>query len=47
MLKLNKPFRDQEILIISLFFNSSDLGVEGEKGGFLLQFLLDILPLGS
>ena len=28
MLKLDEPFRNQEIFIISLFFNSSDLGFE-------------------
>ena len=28
MLKLDEPFRNKEIFIISLFFNSSDLGFE-------------------
>ena len=44
MLKLNEPFRNQEIFIIS-FFNSSDLGFESKI--FFLQFLFDILSLGS
>ena len=44
MLKLDEPFRNQEIFIIS-FFNSSDFGFESKF--FLLQFLVDILPLGS
>ena len=40
MLKLDEPFRNQEI-----FFNSSDFGFESKF--FLLQFLVNILPLGS
>ena len=39
MLKLNEPFKDQEIFIISLFCKSLDL--------VFLQFLVDILLLGS
>ena len=38
MLKLNESFRDQDIFIISLFFNSSDLGFE--------SFRLIFPPLG-
>ena len=30
--------------LISLFFNSSDLGFENKKG-FFLQFLIDFFPL--
>ena len=30
MLKLDEPFRNQEIFIISLFFNSSDFGFESK-----------------
>ena len=41
LLKLDKPFRNQEIFIISLF-NRSDLGLESKH--FFLQFLVDILP---
>ena len=42
----DEPFRNQEIFIIFYFFNSSDLCLES-KIFFLLQFLVDILPLGS
>ena len=35
-----------EIFIISLFFKSSDFGFRSKKG-LVLQFLVDILPLGS
>ena len=45
MLKLDEPFRNQEIFSISLFFNSSDLGFDSKT--FILKFLVDILPLGS
>jgi len=34
-LKLDKPFRDQKILIISIVFNSSELGVESKKVFFV------------
>jgi len=44
MLKLDEPFKNQEIFIIS-FYNSSDLGFENKH--FFLQFLVDILPLRS
>ena len=43
MLKLDKPFKKQEISNISLF-NSSDLSFECH---FFLQFLIDILSRGS
>ena len=45
MLKLDEPFRNQEIFIISLF-NNLDLGFI-KSNLFFLQFLVDILPLGS
>ena len=44
MLKLDEPFRNQKMFIIS-FFNSSDLSFESNF--FFFQFLVDILPLGS
>ena len=37
---------NQEIFIISLIFKSSDFGFRYKKF-FFLQFLVDILPLGS
>ena len=40
----NHPFRYQENFIFS-FFYSSDLVFKGKK--FVLQFLIDILALGS
>ena len=40
MLKLDEPFRNQEICIIS-FFSTVQIW------SFFLQFLVDILPLGS
>ena len=43
MIKLDEPFRNQEIFIISLFFISSDLGFRSEKVFF--QFLVDFLHL--
>ena len=45
ILKLNEPFRNEEICIISLSFKSSDLGFRSKD--FFLQFLVDFLPLGS
>ena len=47
MLKLDEPFkiRNQEIFVLS-FFNISDSGLESIKN-FFLQFLVDILSLGS
>ena len=45
MLNLNGPFRDQDIFIIALFFNSSDMGLRIKKV-FRVVFV-DILPLGS
>ena len=44
MLKLDEPFRDQEVFIISLF---SIVQFWVESKICLLQFLVDILPLGS
>ena len=41
MLKLNEPFRIQEILN----HNSSDLGLESRKVSFFWQILVDMLPL--
>ena len=43
LVRLDGPFRDQEIFII-FFFNSSDLGFERKKV-ILLHFLVDILIL--
>ena len=45
ILKLDEPFRNEEICIISLSFKSSDLGFRINV--FFLQFLVDFLPLGS
>ena len=46
ILKLDEPFRSEEIFVMSLFFfKSSDFGL-GVKH-FFLQFLVDILPLRS
>ena len=45
MLKLDEPFRNQEIFIISLF-SIAQTWVLRVKFIFL-QFLVDILPLGS
>ena len=42
MLKLDEPFKNQEIFTIS-FYNSSDLGLRINI--FFLHFLVDILPL--
>ena len=44
MLKLDEPFRNQEILLISLI-SKVQIWVFRVKF-FLLQFLFDILPLG-
>jgi len=44
ILKLDEPFRNEEIVIFS-FFKSSELGFRSKK--VVLQFLVDILPLGS
>ena len=44
MQKLDEPFRNQEIFIIS-FFNSSDCSLESKK--VFLTVLVDILPLES
>ena len=44
MLKLDEPFRNQEINIISLF---SIVQIWILRVKFFLQFLVDILPLGS
>ena len=45
MLKLNEPFRNQKIFILSLF---SIVQIWGLRVKFVfLQFLVDILPLGS
>ena len=41
MLKLDEPFRDEDILDNLSFFKRSDLGFESER------FLFDILPTGS
>ena len=43
MLKLNEPFRNQEIIIILLF---SIVKTWVLRVNFFLQFLVDILPLG-
>ena len=43
MLKLDKPFRNQEIFIISIFFNSSDLGFDSKF--FFYSFWLIFCPL--
>ena len=45
MLKLDDPFRNQEIFILSLF-SIVQIWVLRVKI-FFLQFLVDILPLGS
>ena len=45
MLILDEPFRNQEIFIISLFSIAQTWGLR--VNFFLLQFLVDILPLGS
>ena len=45
ILKLDEPFRNEEIFIVSLFSKVQIWGL-GEKR-FFLQFLVDILPLGS
>ena len=42
ILKLDEPFRNEEIFITPLFFKSSDFDFS-----FFWQFLIDILPLGS
>ena len=44
MLKLDEPFRNQEINIISLF---SIVQIWILRVKFFLQFLVDILPLGT
>ena len=45
--KQNEPYKEIFILYTLSFFNSSDLGFDFEsKKVFLLQFLVDILPLG-
>ena len=44
MLKLDEPFRNQEINIISLF---SIVQIWILRVKIFLQFLVDILPLGS
>ena len=46
MLKLDEPFRNQEIFIISLF-SIVQIWVLRVKIFLLLQFLVDILPFGS
>ena len=46
MLKLDEPFRNEEIFIISLFSNVQIWGL-GVKKFVFLKFLVDILPLGS
>ena len=38
ILKLDEPFRNEEIFIISVYYKGSEFG-------FFLQFLVDILPL--
>ena len=45
MLKLDEPFRNQDIFIICLF-SKVQIWVLGAKKCFS-QFLVDILPLGS
>jgi len=45
ILKLDKPFRNEENFIISLFLKVQNWGL-GVKV-FFLQFLVDILPIGS
>ena len=45
ILKLYEPFRNEEIFIIS-FLSKVQIWVLGVKN-FCLQFLVDILPLGS
>ena len=45
MLKLNYYSEIRKYLIISLFFNNSDLGIESKD--FCLQFLVDISTQGS
>ena len=45
ILKLDEPFRNEELFIISLF-SKDQIWVFGVKK-FFLQFLVDILPLGS
>ena len=42
VLKLHEPLRNNKK---EFFFNSSDLGIESKT--FFLQYLIDILPLGS
>ena len=41
ILKLDEPFRNEEMFIISLFFKSSDFGLRSKKG----FFAVDIYPL--
>ena len=45
MLKLDEPFRNQEIFIISLFLIVKTWVLRVNL--FFLQFLVDILPFGS
>jgi len=47
ILKLDKPFRNEENLKISFFSKVQILVLGVKKGCFFLQFLVDILPLGS
>ena len=44
MLKLDELFRNHEIFLISLFFNSSNLGFKG-KIVFVCSFWLILCPL--
>ena len=46
ILKLDEPFRNEDIFIISLFSKVQIWGF-GVKKIFFLHFLVDILPLGS
>ena len=46
ILKLDEPFRNEEIFLIYLFSKVQIWGL-GVKKIFFLQFLVDILPLGS
>ena len=46
ILKLDEPFINEEIFIIALF-SKVQIWCFGVKKIFFLQFLVDILPLGS
>ena len=47
ILKLDEPFRNEKIFIISLFFSKVQICVFLSKKCFFFEILVDILPLGS